>query len=262
MRYPLILSHIYRERIWGGKRFSSSTPIGEDWVLSLREDAQSVVINGIYAGRKLADLVGELPLLVKFIDTAESLSVQVHPDEAAAALTGTEAKCEMWFILDCEPGAYIYHGVKPNASMEELRAVILSGGDPTPYLNKKTVAPGEVYCIPGGMPHAIGAGIYLCEVQQNSDTTFRMYDYGRLRELHLKEAAASLRNDPSTECPFFSYELIDGDCEISGLCVLAVTRGSGEIDGCAVREGDCVYIPEGAENCKLSGELKAIKITL
>ncbi|MGM9641706.1 MAG: type I phosphomannose isomerase catalytic subunit [Eubacteriales bacterium] len=262
MSYPLILSHIYRERVWGGKRFSSSAPVGEDWVLSVREDAQSIVTNGIYAGKKLADIVGGFPLLIKFIDTAESLSVQVHPDEVAAALTGTEAKSEMWFILDCEPGACIYHGVKQNVSMEELRAVILSGGDPTPYLNKKPVASGDVYYIPGGTPHAIGAGIYLCEVQQNSDTTFRMYDYGRPRELHLYQAAMSVKNSPNTECPYFSYEPVEGECELSGLCILAVTWGKGVIGGYAVREGDCVYIPDGVENCRLSGDIKAIKITV
>ncbi len=261
MSYPFVLSHNYKERVWGGKRFPSPIPVGEDWVLSLREDCQSIITNGELSGKKLADIVGELPLLIKFIDSAQALSVQVHPNEAAAEITGGAAKSEMWFVLDCEPDSYIYYGIKESVDIEHFRSVILRGEDPTELLNKVNVRRGDVFYIPGGTPHAIGAGIYLCEVQQNSDTTFRIYDYGRPRELHLREAAISVRKNGESFCPYFSYELIGGDAELSGICIVAVTEGEGALEGYPVRAGDCVYIPSGAENCRLCG-VKAIKITL
>ncbi len=261
MKYPLILSHIYKERVWGGSRFPSQAPIGEDWVLSVRKGDQSIIVNGIHAEKELAELIGEFPLLIKFIDSKEALSIQVHPDEKSAQLLGGEAKSEMWFILGANEDSYIYYGVRDGADIDEFRALILRGEDPTPYLNKVAVKSSDVFYIPGGTPHAIGAGVYLCEVQQNSDTTYRMYDYGRPRELHLREAATAVKKDIAKECPYFSYELIESDCDISGMCILAVTEGEGRIGEYPIREGDCIYIPEGAEKCRLCG-VKAIKITL
>ena len=195
MNYPLILSHIYKERIWGGDRLqkNSSTPIGEDWVLSVRDDDNSVVTNGEYVGQTLAEVLKineKFPLLIKFIDSKETLSIQVHPDDKTAALMGGEGgKSEMWYIIDALPDSYIYLGMKDNVDIEEFRKAVLDGDDPTSYLNKVNVSSGECYYIPAGTPHAIGGGNYICEVQQNCDTTFRMYDYGRPRELHLKDAA-------------------------------------------------------------------------
>ncbi len=261
MKYPLILSHIYKERVWGGKRFPSSAPIGEDWVLSVREGDQSIITNGAYAGKELAEIIGDFPLLIKFIDSSEALSIQVHPDERSAIQLGGDAKSEMWFIIGCDKDSYIYYGVKENIDIENLRALILRGDDPTPFLNKISVNPGDIYYIPGGTPHAIGPGIYLCEVQQNSDTTYRMYDYGRPRELHLHEAALSVKKHIEKECPYFKYDIIDSDCEISGMCIFAVTAGNGMIDEYPIAEGDCIYIPDGAETCRLSG-VRGIKITL
>ncbi len=286
MNYPLILSHIYKERVWGGSRLQiTDPPTGEDWVLSVRDDDSSIVTNGEYAGKTLSEVLGirgKFPLLIKFIDSKETLSIQVHPDDETAARMGGEGgKSEMWYIIDALPGSYIYLGMKEDVDIEEFRKVVLSGADPTPYLKKTSVRAGECYYIPAGTPHAIGGGNYICEVQQNCDTTFRMYDYGRPRELHLKEAAMSLKNidlpAPTTskllaECEYFRAELleVDGSAEIYGKKdgFVSLTLVSGEAlislngEKHPLYERDSVYIPEGAEKYILEGKAKFIKTTL
>lgn len=287
MNYPLILSHIYKERIWGGERLqkNSSTPIGEDWVLSVRDDDNSVVTNGEYAGRTLSEIMNineKFPLLIKFIDSKGTLSIQVHPDDETAALMGGEGgKSEMWYIIDALPDSYIYLGMKNGVDIEEFRKVVLSGDDPTPYLKKIPVSAGECYYIPAGTPHAIGGGNYICEVQQNCDTTFRMYDYGRPRELHLKDAASSLkkidlptptRSGVLAECEYFCAELleVEGSSEISAINdgFISLTLVSGEaaicVDGTkyTLSDRDSVYIPAGAEKYIIEGNAKFIKTTI
>ena len=286
MNYPLILSHIYKERIWGGNRLASADPpIGEDWVLSVREDDNSIVTNGAYQGTSLADVIKyeeKFPLLIKFIDSKETLSIQVHPDDETAALMGGEGgKSEMWYIIDALPDSYIYLGMKDDVDIEEFRKVVLSGTDPTPYLKKISVCAGECYYIPAGTPHAIGGGNYICEVQQNCDTTFRMYDYGRPRELHLDAAAkllkkidlpAPTKSGVLAECEYFRAELIeiDGSAEISAKCdgfiSLTLVSGSASISANGVKyplhERDSVYIPAGEEKYLLDGNAKFIKTAI
>lgn len=287
MNYPLILSHIYKERIWGGSRLApdANPPIGEDWVLSLREGNNSIVTNGEYAGIPLAEVINsaeKFPLLIKFIDSRETLSIQVHPDDKTAARMGGEGgKSEMWYIIDALPDSYIYLGVKDDVDIEELRGTVLSGADPTPYLKKIPVCAGECYYIPAGTPHAIGGGNYICEVQQNCDTTFRMYDYGRPRELHLTEAAMSLKEidlkEPAksgllAECEYFRAELIEieGATEIlakkGGFVSLTLVSGEAEISQNGVkytlRDRDSVYIPAGEEKFLLEGSARIIKATI
>lgn len=286
MNYPLILSHIYKERIWGGSRLKKCTPpIGEDWVLSVRDGDNSIVTNGEYSGKKLSEalgLQGKFPLLIKFIDSKETLSIQVHPDDETAARMGGEGgKSEMWYIIDALPDSYIYLGMKDDADVEELRNAVLGGDDPTPYLKRVSVRAGECYYIPAGTPHAIGGGNYICEVQQNCDTTFRMYDYGRPRELHLKEAAMSLKkidlHEPTSsgvlaECEYFRAELIEieGKTEISAtkdsFVSLTLVSGKAKIshngDEYPLCDRDSVYIPEGEEKYTLDGQAKIIKTTI
>ena len=287
MNYPLILSHIYKERIWGGERLqkNSSTPIGEDWVLSVRDDDNSAVTNGEYAGRTLSEIMNineKFPLLIKFIDSKETLSIQVHPDDETAALMGGEGgKSEMWYIIDALPDSYIYLGMNNGVDIEELRKVVLRGEDSTPYLKKIPVSAGECYYIPAGTPHAIGGGNYICEVQQNCDTTFRMYDYGRPRELHLKDAAASLKKidlpAPTkygvlAECEYFRAELleVEGSADISAISdsFVSLTLVSGEAVICfngakyRLSDRDSVYIPAGAEKYIIEGNAKFIKTTI
>jgi mannose-6-phosphate isomerase len=286
MNYPLILSHIYKERIWGGDRLiSAEPPIGEDWVLSVRDGDNSIVTNGDYSGLMLREIIkteGKFPLLIKFIDSKETLSIQVHPDDETAALMGGEGgKSEMWYIIDALPDSYIYLGMKDDVDLEKFRQTVMSGDDPTPYLKKISVSAGECYYIPAGTPHAIGGGNYICEVQQNCDTTFRMYDYGRPRELHLCEAARSLkkidlpsptRSGVLAECEYFRAELVDvdGSCEISaqdsGFISLTLVSGEASLslNGQKYQLGDrdSVYIQAGAEKYIIEGNAKLIKTTI
>ena len=145
-----------REKVWG------RNGIGEIWYLADQE----------------------LPLLVKIISTSERLSIQVHPDDGEA---GPRGKSEMWHILEADPGAVIAMGFRQPVTREQLREAAISGEIET-LVRWIEVRPGETYYIPAHTVHAIGAGIVLCEIQQNSDTTYRLYDYGRPRELHLEQA--------------------------------------------------------------------------
>lgn len=283
MNYPLILSHIYKERIWGGDRIvRSDPPIGEDWALSVRQGDQSLICNGRFAGMRLADVIGDandFPLLVKFIDAGQALSIQVHPDDETAARMGCEGgKSEMWYIVDAMPNSCIYLGIDDGADVDELRAAVLRGEDPRRFLKRIGVRAGECYFIPGGTPHAIGGGCYICEIQQNCDTTFRMYDYGRPRELHLNEAAIALKrcslpaprsSGVIASSEYFQAELIklNGSALISaeavGFSVLTIVRGDAEMlyarEKARLYERDTVYIPAGLESCVLEGDAVMIK---
>jgi len=167
MEKPTRLTPSLREKVWGRKRLSpwypdAETAIGEAWFLSPRE----------------------LPLLVKWIFTNERLSVQVHPDDGE---DGSRGKTEMWHILEAEPGATIAMGFREPITRERLREATRTGAVEQ-LLHWAPVKPGETYFIPAHTVHAIGAGIVLCEIQQNSDVTYRLWDYGRPREIHVEKA--------------------------------------------------------------------------
>ena len=213
--YPLLFEPVYKDSIWGGTRIGSvfhrdnAPPVcAESWEVSTHADGPSLVTNGPFAGQTLADmaqrygtaLVGRLapdpscfPLLFKIIDARACLSVQVHPNAATAARYGGAPKTEMWTVLDCEPNTSLFAGFNPGVTAETLRRA----------LSKKTVAaclaelptrPGDALYIPGGQVHAIGAGCLIYEVQQTSNTTYRLYDWDRLgqngrpRQLHIEQA--------------------------------------------------------------------------
>lgn len=210
--YPLKFESIYCEKIWGGSKIQElreNVPakfIGESWDLVWHKDFKSVVKNGRYAGRTLDNLIfslGELlvgrelnkcyfkymdfPFLIKIIDSKEKLSLQVHPDDSyARKVEGDNGKLEVWYILSCMEGAEIVLGVKAS-SQEELKAKCIHGRVDN-LLNKIKVSPGDFYIIEPGLVHSIGQGILLAEFQQNSDVTYRVYDYERGRELHLEKA--------------------------------------------------------------------------
>ncbi len=166
---PVRLATSFKEKVWGSTRLApwypdSDRQIGEVW------------------------FEADLPLLIKFIFTTERLSVQVHPnDEFAARYENSRGKTEMWHILRADPGAQIAIGFREPITKERLRESSLSG-EIEHLLRWVDVSPGETYFIPAGTVHAIGAGIALCEIQQHSDVTYRLYDYGRPRELHLDKA--------------------------------------------------------------------------
>jgi mannose-6-phosphate isomerase len=221
--YPLKFRPILKEKVWGGTRLQSlfgkakvtSGHCGESWEMSTLEGDVSLVSNGFLEGNELqelvevymGDLVGEsvfktfgteLPLLVKLIDSTESLSVQVHPgDNHSGSRQKGSGKSELWYILAAEPGAQIYVGF--NREMDSggfLRCI----EDKTilQVLNVEPVFPGDVFYIPAGLIHAIGGGVTLCEIQQSADTTYRVYDWdrpgmdGKPRELHIAQALEAM----------------------------------------------------------------------
>jgi mannose-6-phosphate isomerase len=217
--YPLLFKPILKERIWGGRKlqekFGRKLPegrIGESWDIACHPNGTSIIDHGVFKGRALSEIIEELgkdilgkiakedgvikfPLLIKILDASDVLSVQVHPDDeyAAANENGELGKSEMWYILDAEPGAILYYGVKPGTNRDDFRKAI-DEGQLESYLCCMEVKKGDVIYIPAGMVHAIGAGIMICEIQQNSDTTYRVYDWnrkgadGKPRELHVEKA--------------------------------------------------------------------------
>ena len=216
--YPLLFRENLHEIVWGGSRLKAlkglpadGRNIGESWEISAVRGSESVVQNGELAGSTLGELVQrygaelmgkhiaeahgtEFPLLVKFIDAAGDLSIQVHPgDELARARHGKLGKTEMWYVMDARPGATLLAGFKKQIGPEEYAAKVADGSI-VDVLARHKVHPGDVFFIPAGRVHAICRGILLCEIQQSSDVTYRLYDYNRLgldgkpRQLHTEEA--------------------------------------------------------------------------
>lgn len=205
--YPIKFENIYFEKIWGGRDlalFRNNLPegkIGESWDVACHKTDQSIIANGCYKDLNLGQLIkregqkllgteirGErFPLLVKLINAADTLSVQVHPDDIYARLVENDmGKTECWYIVEASAAASIIIGTK-NCNKESFRKAI-NEGKVEECLNKIPVSKGEFYFIPSGMVHAIGSGVIIAEIQQNSDLTYRVYDYNRGRELHIEKA--------------------------------------------------------------------------
>ena len=227
--YALTFEPILQHRIWGGTGLralgknlptdAATHPIGESWELvdlpPGAGSAQSIVTNGPLAGRSLNELIlkyeralvgsvplgspPHFPLLIKFLDARTNLSVQVHPDRLyAAAHPGVFVKDEAWYIVDAQPGAFIYKGLRPGTTPDQLREAIYNDTI-RDLLNHVPVKPGDCHYLRSGTCHALGAGILVAEVQTTSDTTFRVYDWGRGRELHVEQALACINfNAPVT----------------------------------------------------------------
>lgn len=215
--YPLVFNDVYKDYIWGGRNLElfgkklSEGITAESWEISCHPDGPSIVSNGVYQGMKLMDLVScfpkqmmgdrlnsrfktTFPLLVKLIDAQNKLSVQVHPDDSYALLHENEnGKNEMWYILWAAPDAELIYDVKENIN-QDLFFNSISKGRLEDCLNRVKVKEGDVIYIPAGLVHAIGAGIVLIEIQQNSNSTYRVYDYNRIgkdgktRPLHIEKA--------------------------------------------------------------------------
>jgi len=217
---------------------------------------------GDTGGRRIGEIWFEgppgLPLLAKYIVTSEKLSVQVHPDDAAARARGlTRGKSECWYILDAEPGAVLGLGLRREMSREALRAAAEDGGIEA-LMDWVPVARGDVFFVPAGTVHAIGAGIALLEFQQASDVTYRLYDYGRPRELHLDEAVAVARPGPYVprpappapllvEAPPFSLARVNGEpvpFEDRQRWVLPL-EGRAVAGGEAAGAGECLLVAPG-----------------
>ncbi len=314
--YPLLLTPPIKDYIWGGTRlktqygFKTDKDIAaEAWVLSCHKDGSSVVANGELAGKTLPEVLelwGDaaigakaaafpyFPLLIKLIDAKDRLSVQVHPDnEYALRVEGEFGKTEMWYVVDCEPGAQLIYGFNRELTKEQLRDYIEKDTLPE-VCNFVPVKKGDVFFIEAGTLHAIGAGILIAEVQQNSNTTYRVSDYGRLgadgkpRPLHVDKAVdvtnpvpptipygaigetapiegGSLR--PLASCDLFTAELLNventvtvglDDSFVSLLCLdgeATLTCGSETL---TLTKGASVFVPAGMK-AAVTGKAQLLK---
>ena len=290
--------------IWGGNRLKERygkntelSPLAETWELSFHKDGQCTLPDG----RPLSEVAGEaelgknclgfdfFPVLVKFIDAQDRLSVQVHPSDAyALANENSLGKTEMWYIVDADEGAGIYLGFKENITKDEFKAAI-ENKTLTDHLRFIPVKRGESYFIPSGTIHAICSGCLICEIQQNSNITYRVYDYGRRdkdgneRELHVAKAldvtSTSAIDPQPLDIPvadgllkgisrFFTATLVEvsgdrslADDNASFRC-LSCLEGEGSIGGIQVRPGDSIFIPAGERAVALSGSFKALMTTI
>ncbi|MCL2701340.1 MAG: class I mannose-6-phosphate isomerase [Phycisphaerae bacterium] len=217
--YPFIFTPIYKDKIWGGRNlarlYGRSLPvgknIGESWELADLAEGVSVLRNGPAAGRSLTELTRELgrdllgdakpmpdgrfPLLLKLLDAEDILSLQVHPDEQAVAEIGPPAalKTECWYILESRQG-FVYKGVKPGVTAEAFQGAI-ERDDPAALCTRFDVAGGDFHFLPAGTVHALGSGVVVAEVQTPSDTTYRVSDWGRGREVHVAMSMRCIRFD-------------------------------------------------------------------
>lgn len=248
--YPLFLSGVTKSPIWGGTRlpreWNKCAPVGEtvgeSWELTVRQKEMSVIQNGALAGKTVGEILcnypeelmgktafsnGEFPLLIKLIDATDRLSVQVHPNDAyAARVENDRGKTEMWYIVYADEDAEIICGLADgfdNAAFCEA----LKNGKLMSALKTQKVKAGETYFIPAGLPHAIGKGILIAEIQQNCDLTYRVWDYdrrgadGSLRELHVDKACDVIRPFDDTEIDAIRYsrgiptssEAVLADCD-------------------------------------------------
>lgn len=308
---PVRLSPAFKDYLWGGERLrtdyrkkSDLTPLAESWELSAHRDGESTVSGGPYDGLPLtayleaiggkaalgrnAERFDYFPVLIKFIDAKSDLSVQVHPDDAyARRVEGEYGKTEMWYVLDAEEGASLSYGFSRDVTKEEVAAAIRNG-TLTDLLCRVPVRKGDVFFIPAGTVHAIGAGIVICEIQQNSNTTYRVYDYGRrdkdgnLRPLHVEKAleVATLTRSPARAIPSDSRETLLAACEYftvlrltvdgplsetmdgSSFHALTVTDGAGVLrmhgTDLPFEKGDTLFLPAQSASYTLSGSCEII----
>ncbi|MFO8072743.1 MAG: type I phosphomannose isomerase catalytic subunit [Polyangia bacterium] len=275
-RLPILeFESLLKTTVWGGRRLGEllgkplpgEEPVGESWEVADLPDDQSVVGGGPFDGVSLSALReqrreellgdaplpgGRFPLLIKFIDAQRTLSVQVHPDEAACARIGQGArpKTEAWYVIDRDPGAALYVGLRSGVDREAFARAIREG-EVASLLHRMPVDPGDFAFLPAGTVHAIGEGIVLAEVQQASDTTYRVFDWNRVgldgkpRQLHVEHALEATNYDPvgppeprkpasgraGIACPFFEMELVrdraDACLAGSGPAILLGVKGGG-----------------------------------
>lgn len=287
---PIVFEPLPMERVWGGRRLESlygkalphGAPIGESWEVVDREDAQSVVHTGPLRGTTLNQLwtshreevfgkpyashpAPRFPMLIKLLDARDRLSVQVHPPAAIAPSLGGEPKTEMWYFADTQPGASIYAGLKKGVT-RDLFEKLLHLGRVEEALHVVPVENGQSIFIPSGRLHAIGEGNVIVEVQQNSDTTYRVFDWNRTgldgqpRKLHLDESMVSTdfadfepdvcRKDQGViaECPYFAVEKVLLESPVPAIndgrfAIYNVLTGSVNCAGASFKPGDFFLVP-------------------
>jgi len=304
---PLRFDPYLRPLVWGGRRLETvlgrplpgDAPHGESWEVSDHATHRSVVSAGPHAGRSLRALMEALPdellgpaahttfpWLVKFIDAHDWLSVQVHPDEAAVRTLcpGEGSKTEAWFILHAEPGSRIFAGLLPGVEASHLREA-LAAGRVADCLHSFAPRPGDCVFLPAGTVHAVGGGVLFAEVQQTSDATFRLFDWGRDRPLHVEQslacidwrqgpvapvrAAPGVARQELVRCPYFTLEHLGGRTPFllggaGRLQVLIVLQGRGRLGDEAVGPGDVRVLPAAMGEVGLvpEPELGALLCTL
>lgn len=295
---PLKFKPVYVERIWGGRGFAnyrSDVPdgkIGERWDISTHQSGLSIVENGVFAGKSLAILIEEygealvgtnvsstqFPLLVKLIHATDDLSVQVHPDDIYAKREENElGKTECWYVLDAAQDAVLVVGTTDCTKQAFQEAAL--NGKLEPLLNTIPVKKGDFFYIPSGLIHAIGKGVVIAEIQQSSDITYRVYDYNRGRETHLKKALEVADFSLTPKLPISDTILCSGEyfvvekLNVCGslaktsnvLCfdILTCVDGSGSIvhDGntTTIALGDSILIPATLGNYEIFGELTLLQ---
>jgi len=305
--YPFKFKPIYKELLWGGQKlrefFGKDIPagekIGESWELADLPNDKSIIANGELAGHTIGQAItkfpmeimgdknfrGPFPVLIKFIDAKEVLSIQVHPDAQACQRTGSGVpKTEFWYILAAEKDAVIYKGLKKGVTKEEFSQAIRSG-TVVELLDKIPVKKGQCYFLPGGTVHSIGAGILIAEIQTPSDTTYRIFDWNRVdaggkpRQLHITEAIASINFDnPAADhkatCKYFkvSKEQNAKDSlmpvRAGQMQTLIILKGSGVIESGGTisvkfTAGDTLLVPAVYEGkMKFFAETEYLKVTI
>jgi len=308
--YPLLFKPSFKERIWGGAKLkkifncnSIEGNIGEAWVISDHPNGKSIITNGKFTGKTLNDLlkicpewfcslhIRNFPILVKLLDSNEDLSVQVHPDDEYAVRNegGESGKTECWYIIESEPCAEIIFGHRAKNKKEFIYFSHEDKWDE--LLVRIPVQPGDFFFIPSGTVHAIGKGIVLLEVQQNSDLTYRIYDYNRIglegkkRDLHLEKALDVINFNPSinnrelcaasnigfktilASCNNFTVEkwLIKESCDLNSLDVfllICIVNGEGELlyedNALTLTMGSSIMIPANMGRYQIKGDIEAI----
>lgn len=317
---PMLLKPVGKDNLWGGIRLKTEfnkhihiTPLAETWECSAHPAGPSTVVNGDFAGETLDTVLSKhpeflgsrvdktygLPILVKFIDAEKDLSVQVHPDDNYARIHENDfGKSEMWYVLDATENASLIHGFAHDVNTEMLRKAV-KGGDLDKHLNKVHVNKGDVFYTPAGTIHGIGAGCLIAEIQENSNVTYRVYDYNRMdkngnkRELHFdkavdvlnmkvgnryKQKARLVHYYPGSSreilcrCQYFETEKIDVTKGISftvmdtSFQVILCIDGSAGLETSEykkplrLKKGDCIFLPAGLGRCFIIGECKFLKV--
>lgn len=303
-----------KDYIWGGHRLaeeygiqSDKDVLAEAWVLSCHPDGPCVIVNGPNAGKTLAQYIQEngsqalgthcrrfrdFPILVKFIDAAQNLSVQVHPgNRYALAEEHQYGKTEMWYVMDAAPNSFLYYGFKREVSQEEF-ARRIQEDTLLEVLNAVPVQKGDVLFIESGTIHAIGAGILIAEIQQNSNVTYRVYDYGRVgkdgkkRDLHIEKALAVTNRVPIlrsgrsyphvADCDYFTVDRLNLDGSVmrkvegavneDSFVSILIMNGKGSIscggERVSYQKGDSVFLPAGSGAYTMEGSCDALITTI
>jgi len=310
---------LLKQTLWGGRKIVAfkhlnlqMENVGESWEISGVKNNETIVNGGLHDGKTLNQLVreqkgrlvgqenyarfgNEFPLLVKFIDACRDLSIQVHPNDETARRHGkVRGKTEMWYVLKSDDGAWLYNGLRQPLTPETYEQMV-ADDTITDALACHEAHEGDVFFIPAGRIHAIGAGCFVAEIQQTCDVTYRIYDYkrrdknGNLRELHVREAAESIdytvydnyrvqyqplqdQGVPLISCPYFTTALYDIDdpmtidySELDSFVILMGLQGSAEVvDDSGQRlpfmEGETILLPATVQNIKIEGTIKFLEV--